>query len=425
MRDYRAKHVLALGDRTLSEGLCDVHLDDAFLVIEGARTTRIGYDQLESFRTIGRSLEVALHPQGTLRLTAVDGALSRPMFLHLSRLRGAHWANLLRFVEGDPLDTLECKLSLNGGPEQEALFRVYSGGLVGIPLGGEVFQLPMHELRTISLADYRLTCATDETAAVLFGCEPRDLDRFHHAVASARRAIEEDTANLLLEVFPALEFEELARMTDLLLRGRAAPKRSVDAVVPWFWERAEDVIRSSPTVADSYEYLRARAGDHVWFGIRRLTEGEKSRQRGEGEESQPATDEEGPAVLDREPEPERPFLFWIMAGMGAGATRRLAVEVIAGTSGFATYVYRCPTDPRDAEAYADTAAVISRAMIALNFHREPLYASEKEIETGRFGEYKLAVRKLPYLRAARERFVGRAIHATPQAWQRSLERLLE
>ena len=424
MRDYRATHTLTLGGRTLSEGACDLHLDDTFLLIKGKGTTRIGYEQLETIRQVGRSVEVEIHPEGRLNLTATDGALARPMFLHLSRLRGARWADLLRFVDGDPLDTLECKLTLNGGTEQEALFHVYAGGVVGIPLGGEVFQLPLHELRTISLADYRLTCLTGETTAILFGCEPTDLQRFHTSVVGARHAMEEDTANLLVEVFPAIEYAELSKLAELLLRGKAAAKRTLDAVAPWFWGRAEEVIASSPKASESYAYLRKRAGDHVWFGLRRLTEAEKMGQSGKDEEAPPEPAEAEEAPAEEEAEPERPFLFWIIAGLGSGEKRHLAVEVIAGTSGFATYVYRCPGDGNDASAFADTANVVSRAMVALNFYREPLYAPEKEIETGRFGEYKLAVRKLPYLRAARERFVGRAAHATKEAWQKRMEKLL-
>ena len=424
MRDYRASHTLILGGKTLSEGTCDIHLDDEFLMVKGTRTTRIGYDQLESFRPVGRGLEIEIHPEGKLSIAAKDGGLARPLFLHLSRLRGARWAYLLRFMDGDPLDTLECKLSLDGGAEQEALFHVYRGGVVGIPLGGDVFQLPLHELDTVSLAEYRLTCATPETSAILYGCEPRDLRRFHRSVEGARRAIEEETANLLAGTFPALQAAELAKLTDLLLRGKAAPMRALDAIAPWFWGRVEEVIASSPKASESYAYLRKRAGDHVWFGMRRLTEVEKMGQGGKDEEAppEPAEGEEAPA--EEEAEPERPFLFWIIAGLGSGEKRCLAVEVFAGTSGFATYVYRCPGDRNDARAFADTASIVSRAMVALNFYREPLYAPEKEIETGGFVEYKLAVRKLAYLRAARERFVGRAAHTTPKGWARQIEKLL-
>lgn len=416
MRDYRAAHALTLGGRTLSEGPCDLHLDDSFLLVKGDRTTRIEYDQVETISQVGRSLEVAIHPGGTLILTATDGALARPLFLHLSRLRGARWADLLRFVDGEPLDALECTLTLDGGPEQEAWFRLYPGGVVGIPLGREVFQLPFHEVTDLRLEGYRLTCETPDVTAVLYGCEPRDLERFHRSVAGARRSLQEDTGALLKETFPAVEFAALLALTDLLLRGRAAPRGALDAAAPWFWPRAEEMIEASPKASESYAYLRERAREHLWFGLRRLTDAE---HRGEGGEAQEApTEEEGGA------EPQRAFLFWLMAGLKAGKKRFLAVEVIAGTSGFATYVYRCGDGGNDAEAFSDTANVVSRAMVALNFYREPLYAPEKEIEAGKFAEYKLAVRKLPYLRAARERFVGRAAHTTATAWTKAMEKLL-
>ena len=429
MRDYRGEHLLSVGGRTVSEGRCEIHLDDAFLLIKGTRTNRIGYEEVETVRLLGRAVEIGLHPEGKIQIAGMDGALVRPLFLHLSRLRGVRWVQLLRFSEGDPVDSLECKLRLDGGAEQEALFQMYPTGLVGLPLGGEPFQMGVQDLSAVKMTeDYRLVCAAPEATAVLYGCEPGDLGRFHRSVEAARRKAEEETANLLSEVFPALEFAQSAALTALLLRGKAAAKADLDAVAPWLWERIEEVIATSKKTGESYAYLRKRAGVHLWFGLRRLTESEKR-----AEEQRPeAPPEEAPAeppAEDEPAEPEKPevqrdYLVWFMAGLKAGAKRFLAVEVVSGTKGFATYVYRCPSGGSDAEAFADTAAAVSKAMVALNFYREPLYAPQKDVETGRFAEYKLAVRKLPYLRAARERFAGRVIHTTAAAWQKGLEKLL-
>ena len=426
MRDYKVDHALTLGGKTLSEGTCDLHLDDAFLQINAPRTSRIPYEEVESVRAVPGGVEFTLFPEGKGAFSRMDGALVRPLFLHLSRLRGQRWASLLRFVDGEPVDTLECRVRLDGGEDREARFHLYANGLVGMPLGGEPFQLGMHELGTIAWKDYRLTCATPGCTAVLHGAEPADLGRFHRAVQGARRKVEEETAALLAEVFPALEFAQMGRLTDLLLRGRAAPKAALDAAVPWLWGRIEEVIATSAKTAESYAFLRARAGEHLWFGLRRLSEAEQQS----GAEAPDEAREEGPiespeaASAEAPQEAGRDFLFWFMAGLRSGARRSLAVEVCSGTKGFATYVYRCPDGADDGTAFADTADVVSRAMVHLNFYREPLYAPAKDIETGRFAEYKLAVRKLPYLRAARERFAGRAIHTTAAAWQRSLEKLL-
>jgi len=424
MRDYRGEHAIVLGGRTVSDGKCDVHLDDTFLLISGARTNRIGYEQVESIRQVGRSVEIQLHPDGRVHLGGMDGALVRPLFLHLSRLRGLRWATLLRFFEGEPLDALECTVQRDGGPPQEALVRLYRTGLVGMPYGGEPFQLGIHELQKVAVSpDYRLVCATPETTAVLFGCEPGDLGRFHRAIEGARQAAEKETAALLEELFPALEYASLVALTGLLLRGRAASKAELEAAVPWIWGRIEERIRSNASTGRSYAYLRERAGNDMWFGLRRLTEAEMREAEGSTEEmpaEAPIIPEPGSAAA----EARKDYLFWFMAGLKASGKRFLAMEVVAGTKGFATYVYRCPEVGEDSAVFADTARVVSRSMVALNFHREPIYAAQEDIDAGRFAEYKLAVRKLPYLRAVRERFVGRAIHTTPEAWQRNLEGLL-
>ena len=427
MRDYRGDHVVTLGGRTASEGPCEIHLDDAFLLIKGVKTSRIAYEEVESIRLHGRTVEVGLHPEGRLQIGGMDGSLVRPLFLHFSRLRGLRWTRLLRFSEGDPTDSLECKVRVGGGDEQEALVQVYPTGLVGMPFGGDPFQMGIQDLSAVTMSsDYRLACATSESAAILYGCDPGDLSRFHRAVESARRKAEEETAGLLAEVFPAVEFAQSIALTPMLLRGKAAGKADL-AAAPWFWERVEEVIATSGKTRESYAYLSKRAGEHLWFGLRRLTALEKQAET-QAEvavpEEPPEPPVEGEAADAGTPEVERDYLFWFLAGLKTGAKRFVAVEVVAGTKGFATYVYRCPDGGDDGVAFAETARIVSRAMVHLNFYREPLYAPAKEIETGRFAEYKLAVRKLHYLRAARERFVGRAIHTTAAAWQRSVEKLL-
>lgn len=423
MRDYRAEHAIVLGGRTVSEGTCDVHLDDAFLLIHGARTHRIGYEQLESIQQLGRGVEIQLHPEGTVRLSGMDGALVHPLFLHLSRLRGLRWATLLRFSEGDPVDALECTVQRADGSKQEALVRVYPTGVVVMPYGGDPFQLGIHELQNVTMTpDYRLVCETPESTTILFGCEPGDLGRFHRAIKATRQAAEQETSGILVEQFPALEFSSLLLLTGLLIRGSAATKQEL-AAVPGFWGWMEGNVRSKAAAWKFYSTLRERAGERLWFGLRRLTAEELREAEGPTDE----TPSEEPTTPDHEPPPDEgkeDYLFWFMAGLKTSGGRFLAVETIAGTKGFATYVYRCPKAGDDAESFTDTARVVSKAMVALNFHREPIYATREDIDSGRFGEYKLAVRRLPYLRAARERFVGRAFHTSLEGWQRTLDGLL-
>ena len=416
MRDYRGQHDVTLGGKVVSGGTCEIHLEDAFLLVKGERVHRIAYEEIESVRQSGGTVELGLHPEGRIAFRGLDGAMVRPLFLHLSRLRGTRWADLLRFVEGDILDELECKFALDGGREGEAIVRLYPAALVVLPIGGEPFQLGLHETDMIQLSGYRLRLGHVRTPTTLFGGEPGSLRRFHESILRARQGIEDETVGLLSELFPALEFAQMNRLTTLLLRGKATSKRDIDAVVPWLWEKIEDVVRGSAKTAESYAYLRKRAGDQLWFGLRRLTELEKR------DVVESPGMEEAAAAAEPGRRTKRDFLFWFMAGIPASGSRFLAVEIAAGTTGYATYVYRALPAQNDEESFGATAQVLSRTLVALNFHREPLYASEREIETGEFARYKLALRKLDYLRTARSLFVGRAIHTA--AWETSLEKLM-
>jgi len=427
MRDYRLNHSLSLGGRVVSQGRCELHLNDTFLIIKGDRSNRIGYEQLESVQPTPDGVEIQMFPEGSIRFDGMDGALVRPLFVYLSRLRGLRWAFLLRYIEGVPIDTLECKVQRPNVPGQQALVHLYSNGLVGMPFGGEPFQLPVADLQpTVRTEDYRLVCSTDELTATLYGCEPAYLGRFQRSIEAQRQKTEEETSNLLIELFPALEFSQVVPLTTLLARGRAAPKSQLDQTVPWLWERIEELVETKAAYPWSYSQLKGRAGDFLWFGLRRLTEEEMS---GEGA-SQIDPHPEDPMAGSSSPEPEdeslppREFLLWFLAGVKEGDRRFLVVEVDSGRKGFATYVYNCLPEANDRDAYGTTASAISRAMVALNFYREPVYAPQRDIDSGRFAEYKLAVRKLKDLKAIRALFAGRVIHSSPGNWSAGLQNML-
>src|SRR5919197_745644 len=92
--------------------------------------------------------------------------------------------------------------------------------------------------------------------------------------------------------------------------------------------------------------------------------------------------------------------MWLFCPVG-----RAVAHEVTSEEGHATYLYR--SDPGDLHR---SIARLNRALLTLNFRREPIYAQAEEIETGQFQKYRVAVRKLDYLRFARDSFLGRAIH---------------
>jgi len=65
---------------------------------------------------------------------------------------------------------------------------------------------------------------------------------------------------------------------------------------------------------------------------------------------------------------------------------------------------------------------LNRAIVLLNFRREPIYLPEDSLLLQpRFRRYAIACRKLPELVRLRSSFLGRAIHTSPEAWQKQFE----
>jgi hypothetical protein len=103
-------------------------------------------------------------------------------------------------------------------------------------------------------------------------------------------------------------------------------------------------------------------------------------------------------------------------------------------SGRATYFFRL-VPPEQAAQLQDPskspelieAAIrqLNRAIVLLNFRREPIYLPDDSLQIQpRFHRYAIACRKLPELVRLRSSFLGRAIHTTPQAWQKQFEAYL-
>jgi len=80
---------------------------------------------------------------------------------------------------------------------------------------------------------------------------------------------------------------------------------------------------------------------------------------------------------------------------------------------------------QDLEAAVDRAiARMNRCMLAVNFRREPVYLTDEQMGEPAYARYQYAVQKIPELRELRQLFIGRAIHSSPEQWQKDIKSLL-
>jgi hypothetical protein len=67
---------------------------------------------------------------------------------------------------------------------------------------------------------------------------------------------------------------------------------------------------------------------------------------------------------------------------------------------------------------------INRAMIDINFRREPIYLSDEQLQSTKYTQYRFAIQNIPSLKLLRNLFIGRAIHSSLEQWKANISGLL-
>jgi hypothetical protein len=165
------------------------------------------------------------------------------------------------------------------------------------------------------------------------------------------------------------------------------------------WEPVERSVLSEPTFASSYLALRERAGgaDALrWLALAPESPGATENNRA-----------------------------WFLVALPGNL---VALELVS-EGAHATYAFRAA--PRAAYrggveggAALATVAMVSAALIDARFLREPIALPDEQLATPEGIRYRLALRALPSLAAARAAFVGRLVHRDEKSWGAALDDLI-
>jgi hypothetical protein len=129
------------------------------------------------------------------------------------------------------------------------------------------------------------------------------------------------------------------------------------------------------------------------------------------------------------------FLIPIYSSDIAKPGNAIAMEATSAKgSGKSTYFFRILSRKsyqtiQDIEVFRKEAdslvGAINKAMIEINFRREPIYLSDEKLKEPQYFKYKFAVEKLPALKNLRSLYVGRVVHSSPEQWQNDVDALLK
>ncbi|MDQ2982598.1 MAG: hypothetical protein M3R70_01550 [Actinomycetota bacterium] len=300
-------------------------------------------------------------------------------------------------------DTYPGKLFGGETPEPVEL-RLFEDLLVVVPERGTMWGLPFSFVEEVIWDEelYQVRVATDDGQVYVFGHLAKRSEEFRDELLRLLAALERRTAATLQALLPGASPAAVSALAAVMRDGRAVQQHVVDELAPGLWPSLEDAV-VGPDLKESYEALKAQS-PAGWTAL--------------GVKTVRASDAEAPGDV----------VLWFFCPLGRdGKPVNAVAHEITSEQGHATYLYRPVEAERwpqlaDAEiADAVRAGVtrINRAILTLNFRREPIYAPAEEIENGRYSRYRVALRKLDYLRFTRDALLGRAIHN--ESWAKQVD----
>lgn len=288
--------------------------------------------------------------------------------------------------------------------------RIYQTGIVVMPESGELFRIPFAEFAQVTAEDYRITIKTEYREEVVIHQMGRIYDPFNKALAAAIDQLSAKVRALLEDLFPDASPASIRSLIPLMKDGKAVSQSQLNKAFPGGWRILENRLDAAG-LKDSIQYLLSLTQGEPYAGVKRGLMGDLTGE----------------------------YLWFLIPIYSIDPKlpgNAVAMEAVAGDgSGKATYFFRIK--PRniyarglhsDEELIEDGRIVIkeiNRAMLAINFRREPIYLPEKQLKETVNLRYKTAFQKLASLQRLRELFIGRVIHSSPEKWQKDVLDLLK
>jgi hypothetical protein len=329
-----------------------------------------------------------------------------------------------------------------------AELRLYKSNIAVLPERATGLQWRLADIDSMEFdeATYRLEIASGKERLVLTKLAKRT-GEFMNRLRTAMDDISDKSAKILQSLFPFLAPDQFQEVAGVMKEGRPVSlawmnsvhaklgsvlvEKTVDnSLKPYF-----DILKGELGADDffaGFKFIRPEAEETLPAGV----DGQGAPPTVEPTENGAETLSE--AETETEIGQEDPVLHWFMLPLRPKTESGTASNVVAwestSRSGRATYFFRLLPEDRieDLKDAAKARAVIqsaveriNRALVLLNFRREPIYLPDSSLETEeRYRRYAIACINLPILRQLRASFLGRALHTSPDNWQKQVETIL-
>ena len=335
------------------------------------------------------------------------------------------------------------------GPAQ---LRICRSNLVILPATARGMHWRLSDIERIDFDEsaYRLELRSEAGRIIITKLAKRTRE-FMDCLKSAMQDLSENKAVILRSLFPFLSPDQFMQLAGMMKEGHAIEVSRIVAVHP----RIKAVLIEKtvcPGMKPYFAFLENRLAveEGMFAGFKMMRPEGQNEMEDDGSNEifaagneRTAPEEENNAISDKRREgndvdQQQQVLHWFLFPLAAKPGLKGPASVVAweatSHTGRATYFFRIPSagaegrgmNMAEAKDTLETAVHrLNRALVLLNFRREPIYLSDDALAAQlSYRRYVIACRNLPVLRELRASYLGRAIHTTPEDWEKQVNDLL-
>ena len=315
--------------------------------------------------------------------------------------------------------------------------RLYDTGMVVLPQKADPIRIPYCYISQINKGDYKLSILDEFSNKIEITQLGVNFDPLSKALSDAFNKMIARTQENLKELIPEANSAIIRKLASLMKDGRAAKRKDIELLSTEFWYRLLKKIDEA-NLKTEYEFLDSLSikdqecvgqkrglmgnltGSYTWllFPLRdpksnRLSNTiamEAFNDLNDQENQNPQIATENEDTIDDKQQSEK--------------------NTTAATG--ATYLFKIMEQKEYIQANDEELTgkldnfikSINKAMIEINFRREPIYLSEDQLDSTKYVQYRFAIQNIPSLRLLRSLFTGRVIHSSSEQWKSDISSLL-
>jgi hypothetical protein len=423
---------LDAGGATIREGSCQLGIEGANLHLIPSSGAPLACDlgDIDAYMPGEYEITLKLYTGNSILLTHFAKAFQN---LHQSLLE-AYRARLVQCLLLEDLEEVErfdgwVQLeSTETGLASRAEILLYRSNLAVLPETATGFSWRYADIDSIDFdeSSYALRIRSDSSLLRVTRVAKRTRELIQR-IQDGMTAVSETSARVFGSIFPFLNPDQFMRVASIFKEGRAVSVRDLNVIHPQM-EKALFAASVDARLKEYLDFLKSLSIDGGCFaGFKEIREESDEAERGHPAESEepaePATvqTEAAASETDAQEEDAGKILHWFFFPLKSAANSSIAGNVVAweaaSAKGRATYFFRS----KSGNSIAAAVSQLNRAIVMLNFRREPIYLPDDSLQMKEdYRRYAIACRKIPALRDLRASFLGRALHASCEAWQKQV-----